>query len=498
MEQRSFLPGFGEQTERRIAGRAAKFAAIHHPPSTIHLFWLLLLTVGCQPALKYENPAPSPPPAKSAGDDKPPPKDPVLPIGWLDARPATLQAPVAIQFVHQTDGDEWTRLPTFWNPPPTPEQKTAGVFLSPLTAAWLAQMNNGVKIKTPAGLDNPRDFLPPANPPTLGQWRLGKRLFYDKTWLSDRGESCASCHDPHTAFADNAHDHFGVNTPTLVNCVFNRRQFWDGRVETLEEVVQRTVEDETAPAQEPPPFRHVWSGGGGRLRANAGYRQPFLNVFGQAATQDAVGKALATYLRTLLAADSVHDRALAEQAAQHGPELKAEHYQKALNEADLKKLGFEEKTKADAAKRIYQGYRLFYDLEARKTGCAVCHKRGEKGNEFTDGKFHNLGVAFKAFEPGQEPGRFSSLPLGLKDRTLIGAYKTPTLRGLSRTAPYFHDGSAATLAEAVRFHADGGQWNDYLDAELRARDLPDQELADLVLFLRALDGEDVDKAVGPP
>ena len=193
-------------------------------------------------------------------------------------------------------------------------------------------------------------------------------------------------------------------------------------------------------------------------------------------------------MRTLLAADSVHDRALALQAAEHAPELKAEHYEKALDDAALTDLEIDEKDKADAAKKIYQGYRLFNDLEERKTGCVRCHG----GREFTDGGFHNLGVGFKTFDPGEEPGRFASLPVGEKDGRLIGAYKTPTLRGLSRTAPYFHDGSAATLEDAVQFHTDGGRQNEYLDPELRKRDLPTPERNALILFLRALDGKEVE------
>ena len=80
---------------------------------------------------------------------------------------------------------------------------------------------------------------------------------------------------------------------------------------------------------------------------------------------------------------------------------------------------------------------------------------------------------------------------------MIGAYKTPTLRGLLRTGPYFHDGSAATLEEAVRFHTDGGRLSAYRDRDLAPRDLPAEEFADLVWFLRALEGGEVDAAVGP-
>jgi len=476
------------------------------PSAMRHVVWLLLLTIGCQPATHYEKL-----PKEAAVSTKPTPREtePTPPdptLAWIDRRPQTAQPAVPIVFVHETAGAEWVGLPKFWNPPPTDAEKAAAALaLGPLTAvAPLAETKAVVKIKVPAGLDDPRPYLPASDPPTLDKWELGRRLFYDQALLGEGVESCATCHDPRTGFADNGLGHFGVNTPTLINCVFNRRQFWDGRVAALEEVVQRTPEDETAPpAKDSRTFRHVWGGVVRRLRSSAGYTQLFLNAFGTPPTQDAVGKALATYLRTLLADDSVYDRALRVQSAERAPQLAAAYYEKVLDEAALKKLGLEGKPKADAAKRINEGYRLFHDLEEHKAGCVRCHS----GREFTDGGFHNLGVGFREFLPGREPGRFASLPLGEKDRTLIGAYKTPTLRGLLRTAPYFHDGSAATLEEAVQFHLKGGEKNEYLDAELRdpkdadrqrVSDLTPQEVSDLVLFLRALDGEDVDAAVGPP
>jgi cytochrome c peroxidase len=414
-------------------------------------------------------------------------------IAWMNPRPNEIQPDVPIEFICQTDGPEWAKLTKLWNPPLTEKEKAAAKVAAALTlppgaAATLTEPKGVVRVKVPAGLDDPRPFIPSSNPPTLHKWELGRRLFYDKKWLTEGGgESCATCHDPHTGFADNARAHYGANTPTLVNCVYNRRQFWDGRVGALEEVVQRTMSDEAAPAAWTP-FHHVWSGVVGRLRARYEYEHQFLSAFGTPPTQDAVGKVLATYMRTLLAGDSVHDRALAAQAADHSPELKAAYYEKALDAAALKELKIDEKDKADAVKKIYKGYRLFYDLDERKTGCIRCHG----GREFTDGRFHNLGVGFRTFEPGEEPGRFASLPVGEKEGRLIGAYKTPTLRGLSRTAPYFHDGSAPTLDDAVQFHTDGGQQNEYLDPELRRRDLPTPELEALILFLHALDGRDVD------
>jgi len=434
-----------------------------------------------KPAVVTEPPSEPPPPQL----DSP---------GWSLLPQATLpDAPV--EFVHETDGPAWAQLPRFWNDAAV--DKLGAVFLSPMTAGALAATPDVVRIKVPAGLDDPRPFLPtdPADPPTVGKWRLGRDLFCDANWLSDSGDqACASCHKPREGFADNVRSHGEFNTPTLVNCVFNRRQFWDGRVGSLEEVVQRTVADETAPADKTS-FHHVWSGVVRRLRMKEKYAERFNEIFGGEPTEDAVGKALATYLRTLLAADSIHDRAVRK--AGKIADLKAEHYEQALGDDDVKRLGFEPTKKADAAKKIYEGYRLFHDLEEHKTGCLRCHG----GAEFTDGKFHNIGVGFTWAEsgakPGDEPGRFASLPVGRKDHTLIGAYKTPTLRGLPRTGPYFHDGSAATLEDAVRFHIDIQGTGAFLDADLHRHELSAEESADLILFLRALEGTNVDPSVGP-
>ena len=457
------------------------------------------LTIGCQPAAHYEKPAPeaSAPPKPVLADAAGPAPD--LTLAWISPPPTPARPPVPIEFIHETDGPEWSRLTQFWNPPSDGAgQAAAALALSPLTAAVLADARPVVKVRVPAGLDDPRPFLPGSNLPTLEKWDLGRRLFFDRDLLTDKGGlSCATCHDPKTGFADNNTSHYGVNTATLVNCVFNRRQFWDGRVASLEEVVQRTAADETAPDPEPPPFRHVWGGVVRRLRFSAEYEQLFRDAFGTRPTQDGVGKALATYLRTLLAADSVYDRALAAQDAEHAAQITAAHYEKALDDAALKKLGIEGKSKAEAAKQILLGHLLFHDPGEHQNGCIRCHN----GRDFTDGQFHNLGVGWKVFDPDREEplGRFASLPPGLKERAMVGAYKTPTLRGLSRTVPYFHDGSAATLEEAVAFHLKGGVADDYRDAVLaEPRELTPQEVSALVLFLRALDGETVDAAVSSP
>jgi cytochrome c peroxidase len=135
-------------------------------------------------------------------------------------------------------------------------------------------------------------------------------------------------------------------------------------------------------------------------------------------------------------------------------------------------------------------------------GCAVCHS----GPLYTDHDFHNIGIGeSEQFRlSGEETGRFVQAPIGLKEPRLIGAFRTPTLRALPRTAPYFHDGSAPDLRHVVEyFNKDVRGSRDYLAAALRpdalgrgkALEMMADDVDALALFLRALDGEPVDGIV---
>src|SRR5207253_2183850 len=117
------------------------------------------------------------------------------------------------------------------------------------------------------------------------------------------------CHDPQRGYGD-GRVHDGLRTPSLLNCVYNDHQFADGRAAELEEVIGPSPVDEPGPAGGA--FRHAW-GGVERLRKDESYRKEFREAFGCEPTQDAAAKALATYLRTLLSGNSLHDRALAAQ-----------------------------------------------------------------------------------------------------------------------------------------------------------------------------------------
>jgi cytochrome c peroxidase len=470
----------------------------------------LALVAGCNPAGQY-----GPPPTRvpDSGLFKPAPekpgepkKEPALPVPadylWSPPNPDLIEPAVPIVFVtEQGSAFEWNKLTRFWNyegPATNPRQVAALVGLSPLVSAPLAaagQVGRIVKIKVPRGLPDPTRYVPGSNMPTVGKWALGKRLFFDDSYLSATDKlACATCHQPEKGFTDNLPFRTPRTAP-LLNVVFNRYLFWDGRANALEEVVQRQLDDERPPPDFAPPRPHVWSGVIERLRKNPQYRDRFGKVFGTEPTQDAVGKALATYLRTILAGDSAYDQAEAAREKRKAQSVEEADFAAVLKDAKddlVKALDGEPGKKADLAKRLATGAKLFHD-----TGCMTCHP----SPAFHDNSFHNLGIGESAEKdpfPGHEPGRFAALPVGEKDPRLLGAYKTPSLRCLPRTMPYFHDASQPELFLAVVAHVRVGpaQVNPHLDPLLRdekdpskGRDLhlKEDDIRALVSFLKALD-----------
>jgi cytochrome c peroxidase len=476
---------------------------------------LLLAAVltGCQPAERYGPRSGREVSSKRTAEEDVSDKTDSTPLSpeiqWIDVYSPS-RPDVRIEFVHGEKAPEaWRKLTKFWNAPPlTKPGEAAGIVaMPPLTAGAIVSSTSSeiIQIKVPLGLPDPSEYLPVGETLTLGKWKLGRQLFFDDSWLEEKtGTSCATCHQPDHGFADRERTHGdGFHAPTLLNCVFNRLQFWDGRAVLLEEVVQRTLEDERQ-SYLPKPFRHTWSGVIHRLRNKANYHEQFNKVFGTPVgeengaekaniTQDTVGRALACYLRTLLAGDSIHDRAI-EQARKGGSDLKAEHYKAILDDTALAELDRATAKKADVAAELMRGYRLFHGREITRplVNCYRCHT----GPTFTDNEFHNLGIGYLS-KSGQESGRFARVPVGQKDRYLIDAYKTPTLRNLPRTGPYFHNGSLDRLREVVEFYNHGANANEHLDPELRGDDgqtrileLSAAEIEALVLFLKALNGRE--------
>jgi cytochrome c peroxidase len=294
----------------------------------------------------------------------------------------------------------------------------------------------------PLGLDLYRP-VPHENPLTQRKVALGRRLFYDRRLSRDGSLSCAGCHDPARAFTNARQTARGINgasgrrnVPTLVNRAWGASYFWDGRAPTLE---QQALGPMLNPGELGATPDHVVA-----LARSRGYLSEFRAVFGHEPTVSDVAAGLASYVRTIVSADSPFDR-------------------------------FVSGNTGALSKSATRGSVLF----RTKARCVTCHA----GPLLSDEQFHNTGVAWRTGVPTDE-GRFRVTRLAA-DR---GAFKTPTLREIRRTAPYMHDGSVPTLAAVIQFYDGGGISNPELDREIRPLHLSRAEKHDLLAFLLALTG----------
>ena len=330
-----------------------------------------------------------------------------------------------------------------------------GVLLATCAAGLVAlpalpRLRANLLASRPLGL--PTVIEPDDNPTTPAKVALGRKLFFDKRLSSDNSISCATCHDPSFGFSDPHPVSIGVkgrhgerNSPTLLNVAFISPLMWDGRADTLEE-------QSTLAFQSSFEFDFPLDEAATKLRRQ-GYEELFKQAFGEDVNSTNIRKALAAYERTLLAGDSPFDRYL-----------------------------FARDTDAISsdAKR---GFEVF--LAAK---CDSCHLIMTEGLHpfalkyvlFTDDKFHNLGVDAGKRRP--DPGLYGVT--GKQEDW--GRFRTPTLRNIALTAPYFHDGSAATLAEVVDFYDRGGNPNRNLDPALRPLKLSPEQKQELVRFLESL------------
>jgi cytochrome c peroxidase len=333
-------------------------------------------------------------------------------------------------------------------------------------------------------------FVPNNNPVTAAKVELGRKLFFDARLSADGKVSCASCHDPGRAFTDGRKVAEGIggrlgtrNSPTLLNSMFSTGQFWDGRAGTLEEQAKMPLTN----------MDEMGNGSLDEVRAKIAavpeYVKGFQEVFSGPVTVDGFAKAVAAFERTLVSGDSPLDRYLA---------------------GDLNAL-------SESARN---GMILF----RTKARCGVCHVFNQNFAAFatfpffTDGIYRNTGVAvnFTGFnalarramaaardesgdalaalskhERAGELGRFVTTGNTLD----VGAFRTPSLRNVELTAPYFHDGSAATLADVVRFYVKGGNENPNRDWQLEPVPLTEIEQRDVVEFLKALTSDDARRVV---
>jgi cytochrome c peroxidase len=422
-----------------------------------------------------------------------------------------------IVFVPTTSA-EWAKLPAYWNAAPFPAGlPSAHLGLAPIgmAAAWaLVEHHAAVKIKVPRGLPDPTPHIPHANPPTVGKWRLGKALFFMPiVKVGSKSVSCAVCHDPASGFAQSPGNPTGAkfDSPSLLNAVYNRRQFWDGRADSLEETLFRGFEDEGASSPDKRLERgleqHDWRGFVRDLvdKKDENLHRQFEAVFGiKHPTQDAVARSLATYIRTLLSGDSIHDAAEQARMDAAAPALTAAHFAAALKDdaaaASLRDSVHDKTpTRDELPSLLMKGHALFHG----KARCAQCHR----GPLFTDHDFHNIGFDDKEGWPtgGKETGRAVHVPVGLKEIRLVGAFRTPTLRNLIGTNPYFHDGSRKSLRDVVYYYNVGvPPFSPYVAKALKDGDQPQmlvltrEDNDALVCFMRSLQGRRVDPLLTAP
>ncbi|MGQ0508024.1 MAG: cytochrome-c peroxidase [Myxococcaceae bacterium] len=282
---------------------------------------------------------------------------------------------------------------------------------------------------------------PPAsaeNPLTAEKVALGHMLFFDKRLSKDDSMACDNCHHAENAYTDSNPLDAKVggamnkrNSPSLVNLAFHANGFyWDGRKPTLEAVTEA-----------------AWTGQLGavpaeiaaKLNANATYKALFQRAFKEDATEKNIPMALSSFLRVNWSAYSPWD-----------------HH--------------EEGEKDAVPPEAVAGFEVF-----KKSGCALCHVPPL----YTDADFHNVGIG----NP-EDKGRTDAT----KNEKDAGKFKTPSLRDVERTAPYFHDGSVATLDQAIDLMAAGGKKSKLTDPKLKRVKLSAKDKAALKAFLISLSG----------
>ncbi len=316
--------------------------------------------------------------------------------------------------------------------------------------AWEVENPVAPLPKPPLGIDHTFEELP--EPPTPERVRLGRWLFYDNRLSADGKISCATCHKPENAFSEEAPVSTGIHgqrggrkSPSFVNQAWTLYPhfFWDGRAASLEEQA-------LGPIANPIEMGNTHDAMVQTLGNVQAYRKYFKEAFGdEGITKERVAKAIADYERTRMSGNSAWDR-----------------WQRNRDESAV-------------SDQVKLGHKLFF---FGKAACNQCHL----GQNFTDNSFHNLGVGFDpATGTFKDQGRWDVT----NEEADRGAFKTPTVRDVSKHAPYMHDGSQKTLKEVVEFYNKGGQRNPTLDANMKPLGLTSEEVDALVAFMEALDGE---------
>ncbi len=339
----------------------------------------------------------------------------------------------------------------------------------------------------PLGL--PAIPIPDDNPVTAAKVELGRKLFYDRRLSANNTISCAMCHIAEQGFAQNElTTPVGIegrdvrrNAPTIYNTAYLEHLFHDGREISLENQVWQ-------PLLAGNEMGNLSIGATIlRIRGLLDYEGLFERAFGRGPDVQTIGRALASYERILVSADSAFDRWY---------------------------FGDDPAALDEAARR---GFELFRG----KARCVACHTVTAEYALFTDGRFHNTGVGFYATMRPDEPELDVLLAPGRSERVSTASiagtgtatfrdlgryevtglpddrwrYRTPSLRNVALTAPYMHDGSLKSLRDVLAFYDRGGVDNEVLDPLIRPLGLSESEIDDLLAFLHSLTGSNVGELV---
>jgi cytochrome c peroxidase len=309
-------------------------------------------------------------------------------------------------------------------------------------------------------------FIPADNKMTPARVALGKKLYFDTRLSADGTVACATCHDVSRGFTDQRPVSEGIrdqlgrrNAPTTPNTFVLQTLFLDGRAASLEEQAKLPIINSIEMGQ---------PDGAAAVKAIADdpdYQQRFQEAYGRAPNYDDIGRAIASFERTLVFLQSPFDQFLAGQQDAISPQAQ-------------------------------QGWVLFNG----KARCVACHQLNTSNPIGSDNRFHNIGVAarhqdFEALarqaltalqkQDGlaaidelalktnlSELGRF----MVTKNRSDIGGFRTSQLRNIGITGPYMHDGSLTTLWDVMDHYNKGGEANPFLDGGIEPLALTEEEI----------------------
>ncbi|WP_404332686.1 cytochrome c peroxidase [Mesobacillus maritimus] len=286
--------------------------------------------------------------------------------------------------------------------------------------------------------------IPDDNPMDKEVVELGQMLFFDSRLSGNNERSCATCHDPEKGYGDGRATFETVdggegarNSPTIINSGYYTTNFWDGRAESLEEQALGPIEN---PDEMDQPLNELVN----ELKAIKRYEELFAAAFPDGITEQNIAKALAAFQRLIVVKDTPYDQFLNGDS-------------NALTDSELR------------------GMNLF----AGKAFCSTCHQ----GENLSDNNFYNIGITT------EDVGRFAVTG----EEGDIGRIRTPSLYGISHTAPYMRDGSLETLEAVIDYYNRGGDGHPntsfFIKQFMSPLGLTYEEKADLLAFLNVLGGE---------